>query len=55
MGEDAVPALADYDADGDLDLFIGSRGEIHEDGFYAKLYLYENTGNAPETIGTISK
>lgn len=50
VGEDAVPALADYDADGDLDLFIGSRGEVHADGFYAKLYLYENTGNARQPV-----
>ncbi|MEM6845096.1 MAG: T9SS type A sorting domain-containing protein [Bacteroidota bacterium] len=45
VGEDAVPALADYDADGDLDLFIGNRGELQSDGFYAGLYLYENIGN----------
>nr|WKN39062.1 T9SS type A sorting domain-containing protein [Tunicatimonas sp. TK19036] len=50
VGEDAVPALADYDADGDLDLFIGSRGMLHTDGFYAGLYLYENVGNAQQPI-----
>ena len=46
VGENAVPALADYDADGDLDLFIGNRGKLQADGFYAGLYLYENVGTS---------
>ncbi len=45
VGENAAPVLADYDADGDLDLFIGNRGQIREDGYYAGIYLYENTGS----------
>ena len=45
VGENAAPALADYDADGDLDLFIGNRGKLQADGFYAGLYLYENVGS----------
>ncbi|WKN45991.1 T9SS type A sorting domain-containing protein [Tunicatimonas pelagia] len=45
VGENAAPALADYDADGDLDLFIGNRGNLQENGFYAGLYLYENVGS----------
>ncbi len=48
VGEDAVPALADYDADGDLDLFIGNRGKLQADGFYAGLYLYENVGTSSQ-------
>ncbi|MEO0330093.1 MAG: T9SS type A sorting domain-containing protein [Bacteroidota bacterium] len=48
VGENAAPALADYDADGDLDLFIGSRGNLRADGFYSGLYLYENVGNAQQ-------
>lgn len=44
VGENAVPAFADFDADGDLDLFLGSRGILQEDGFYAGVILYENTG-----------
>jgi len=48
VGENAVPALADYDADGDLDLFIGNRGKLQADGFYAGLHLYENVGSSTQ-------
>lgn len=46
VGENAAPALADYDADGDLDLFIGNRGVQRTDGYYAGLHLYENVGTS---------
>jgi hypothetical protein len=46
VGENAAPALADYDADGDLDLFIGNRGVQRADGYYTGLYLYENMGTS---------
>lgn len=44
VGENAVPVFADYDVDGDLDLFLGKRGNLHEDAFYGGITLYENTG-----------
>ncbi|MDF9800638.1 hypothetical protein OKW21_005901 [Catalinimonas alkaloidigena] len=44
VGENAAPTLVDYDADGDMDLFIAHRGSMHENGYYAGVYLYENTG-----------
>ena len=46
VGEDAAPAFSDYDQDGDLDLFIGNRGSRNDEGFYASLWLLENTGTA---------
>jgi len=44
IGENAVPAFTDYDADGDQDLFLGERGSLNQDGFYGAVTLYENTG-----------
>jgi hypothetical protein len=46
LGENAAPSFADYDADGDLDMFIGNRGLIHGASFYATISLYENTGTS---------
>ena len=45
VGEEAAPALADYDADGDLDLFIGDKGR--DDGVTETggITLYRNTGS----------
>jgi hypothetical protein len=45
VGDNAVPAFADYDADGDLDLFIG---QLTSTEFVARIALYENTGTATE-------
>ena len=45
VGDNAVPAFADYDADGDYDMFIGQN--ISEEG-PAKIALYENTGTSTE-------
>ena len=50
VGENAVPAFTDYDADGDLDLFIGNRGIPRSDGFYAGVYFYENIGDAQQPV-----
>ena len=46
VGENAVPAFADYDADGDQDMFLGQRGTLHKDTFYGSITLYENTGTS---------
>ncbi|HXA02760.1 MAG TPA: FG-GAP-like repeat-containing protein [Cytophagaceae bacterium] len=46
LGENAAPAFADFDADGDLDMFIGNRGLIYGASFYATISLYENIGTS---------
>lgn len=46
VGEAAVPAFMDLDADGDLDMLLGSFGLPAEEGFYGSLWMYENTGTA---------
>lgn len=48
VGANASPTLADYDADGDLDLFVGHRGNLENGVYAAGIYLYENTGSATE-------
>ncbi|MEM1405191.1 MAG: T9SS type A sorting domain-containing protein [Bacteroidota bacterium] len=47
FGENAVPAFYDYDADGDLDLFVSNNIDVNL-GFIATLKLYENTGGAAQ-------
>jgi hypothetical protein len=44
LGEYSSPALADYDGDGDLDLFIGNRGTLVDTVGAAQLFYYENIG-----------
>ena len=46
VGEAAIPAFSDLDADGDLDMLIGSFGLPAEEGFRGSLWVYENTGTA---------
>ncbi|PIQ46847.1 MAG: hypothetical protein COW03_18245 [Cytophagales bacterium CG12_big_fil_rev_8_21_14_0_65_40_12] len=44
LGENTYPSFADFDNDGDLDFFIGTRGELDEGVFAASIYQFENTG-----------
>jgi hypothetical protein len=46
LGENAAPAFADFDADGDLDMFVGNRGLMQGAAFYATISLYENIGTS---------
>lgn len=48
VGEAAIPAFMDIDADGDLDMLLGSYGKPAEEGFHGSLWLYENVGTAEE-------
>jgi hypothetical protein len=41
VGDNAAPAFADYDADGDLDMFIGTYAR---QDFIGTIYQFENTG-----------
>lgn len=43
-GENAAPAFADLDNDGNMDMLVGHRGMLHGDGFYATLAFYKNVG-----------
>lgn len=43
VGDNAVPAFADYDGDGDYDMFIS---ENFTPSFRSKIYCYENIGSA---------
>lgn len=44
VGADASPTLADYDADGDFDLFVGQMGKVENGEGSAGVSLYENMG-----------
>lgn len=46
LGENTYPTFTDIDNDGDLDLFIGTRGQLEGGTFKGQLYYFENTGNA---------
>ena len=43
-GENAAPVFADVDQDGMMDMLIGHRGLLREDGYYATLAYYKNVG-----------
>ena len=46
IGENAAPAFADYDNDGDLDMFLGSLINYDLPFFGSSIQLFENVGNA---------
>jgi len=45
VGEEAAPAFTDFDRDGDLDMFIGTRGKMTDLKLEGTIYLFENTGS----------
>ena len=44
-GEEAIPAFADADGDGDQDLFLGHLGNQTAGGLRASVHFYRNTGS----------
>ncbi|MDX2190314.1 MAG: FG-GAP-like repeat-containing protein [Bacteroidota bacterium] len=53
VGENATPALSDYDSDGDLDLFVGNKGSIMNGQYKSSLALYKNIGTKDSAIFTL--
>ncbi len=45
LGENTYPAFADFDRDGDQDLFVGNKGLLHQNGITATIHIFENIGN----------
>lgn len=51
----SVAIASDFDADGDLDLFVGSRSLSYNYGIFPSSYLYENDGSGKFTDVTKQK
>jgi hypothetical protein len=50
VGDNAVPAFADHDGDGDYDMFISRNGSAN---IRSTIYLYENTGTEEQPAFTL--
>jgi hypothetical protein len=46
LGESASPAFADYDRDGDMDLFVGFLGSPENGQLIGGIWFFQNTGTA---------
>ncbi len=55
VGESAIPAFIDIDADGDMDMLLGFAGNPEQDGFYGSLRLYENTGTPEDPAFVLAR
>ncbi|TLV00714.1 T9SS type A sorting domain-containing protein [Dyadobacter luticola] len=53
VGENSAPIFVDIDADGDLDILIGTGGNPVTGGFKGSLYLLRNEGTAAEPKFTL--
>ena len=53
LGESASPAFADYDRDGDMDLFISHKGSPENGKLLGSIWFFQNTGTASEASFTL--
>ncbi|MBT8230151.1 MAG: T9SS type A sorting domain-containing protein [Bacteroidia bacterium] len=53
LGELVSPAFVDYDRDGDMDMFVGTKGATENGEFIGSVYFFQNTGSASEPSYTL--